>query len=136
MLKELIRICRFLTVGLLNTGFGYASYSAIVFLGAPLWMAVAGSTVLGIVFNFYSYGGLVFNETSRHLLPRFLIFYAALGSVNFLALRGVAGLGVSPYLAQAIMLPVLAAGGYFGLRAFVFTRPNADLQAADAVQAE
>ena len=45
---------RFLVVGLLNTGFGYASYAAFVLAGAPLWLAVTGSTALGFFFNFYS----------------------------------------------------------------------------------
>lgn len=111
---------RFLVVGLLNTGFGYASYAAFVLAGAPLWLAVIASTVLGFFFNFYSYGGLVFGSTAARLLPAFLLFYLALGSLNFalLCLLGWAGLG--PLLAQALLLPVLAACGYFGLRSLVF----------------
>ena len=111
---------RFLVVGLLNTGFGYASYAAFVLAGAPLWLAVTGSTALGFFFNFYSCGGLIFGSTAARLLPSFLLFYLALGSLNFALLRLLGWAGLGPLLAQALLLPVLAACGYFGLRSIVF----------------
>ena len=74
---------RFLAIGGLNTAFGYLSYTAFVLAGAPLWLAVGGSTVLAFLFNFISYGGVVFGSTSYLLLPRFLIFYLLLGVLNF-----------------------------------------------------
>lgn len=117
---ELWRVLRFLMVGGLNTGFGYASYAAFVLTGMPLWLAVTCSTALAFLFNFFSYGGLVFGSTSRRLLPRFLVFYAGLGGVNFLLLALLARFGLEPLVAQAVLLPVLAAMGYYGLRGFVF----------------
>ena len=125
MNPEYRRVLRFLTVGLLNTGFGYACYAAFIVAGAPLWLAVSGSTVLAFLFNFLSYGGLVFDNTSCRLLPRFLVFYAGLGSLNFVLLRLLGWLGVQPLLAQALLLPVLALAGYLGLRSFVFRRRRA-----------
>jgi putative flippase GtrA len=113
----------------LNTGFGYASYAAFVLAGAPLWLAVTGSTALGFFFNFYSYGGLVFGSTAARLLPGFLLFYLALGSLNFALLRLLGWAGLGPLLAQALLLPVLAACGYFGLRSIVF-RGQPDASAA------
>jgi putative flippase GtrA len=120
MTGEWRRILRFLVAGLVNTGFGYAIYAVFVLLGAPLALAVAGGTVLGFLFNFLSYGGFVFGSTSRRLLPRFLLFYLALGGLNFVLLRALGWLGLGPLLAQAMLLPVLAACGYLGMRNFVF----------------
>jgi putative flippase GtrA len=120
MRAELWRVLRFLLVGGLNTAFGYAAYAAFVLLGAPLWLAVGGATLLAFLFNFFSYGGLVFGSTSRRLLPRFLLFYVALGTLNFVLLRVLEGFGLGPLLAQAVLVPVLAACGYLGLRGFVF----------------
>jgi putative flippase GtrA len=114
------RVLRFLAVGGLNTGFGYAAYAAFVLAGAPLWLSVSAATLLAFLFNFYSYGGLVFGNTSHLLLPRFLLFYTALGSLNFLLVRLLGLAGVGPLSAQALLLPVLAACGYLGLRSFVF----------------
>ena len=112
---------RFLLTGGLNTGFSYASYAALVLTGMPLWLAVSGSTLLAIVFNFFSYGGLVFGDTSAQIIPRFLGFYVCLGLANFGLLRLLGAWGLGPLLAQAILLPALAVLGFFGMRFFVFT---------------
>jgi len=119
-MPEWRRMLRFLCVGGLNTAFGYASYALFVLAGAPLWLAVGGSTVLAFLFNFLSYGGLVFGSTSARLLPRFLLFYLALGGLNFTLLKLLGLAGPGPLLAQAILLPVLALCGYLGMRGFVF----------------
>jgi len=111
---------RYVAVGGLNTAFGYFGYAAFVLAGAPIWLAVGGSTVLAILFNFFSYGGLVFGDTSRRLLPRFVVFYAFLGSLNFLLLRALIWGGLGPLWAQALLLPVLAGVGFVGMRRFVF----------------
>ena len=113
---------RFVGVGGLNTAFGYFSYAAFVLAGAPLGLAVTGSTTLAFFFNFASYGGLVFGDTSYRLLPRFLAFYACLGGLNFLLLRALVWGGLGPLWAQALLLPVLACVGFFGMRRFVFHR--------------
>jgi putative flippase GtrA len=120
MTGEWRRGLRFLAVGGANTGFGYACYAGFVLAGVPLWLAVGGSTMLAFVFNFMSYGRLVFRSASWRRLPRFLLLYLGMGGLNFTLLRllGRAGLGALP--AQAVLLPVLALCGYFGLRSFVF----------------
>ena len=122
MRRDLIVFVRFLAVGLLNTGFGYASYAAFILIGVPLWLAVGGSTILAFCFNFLSYGGMVFNNLSWRLLPRFLGFYAILGLSNFVLLNGLEKLGFDPLLGQALLLPFLAVFGFFGMRIFVFRR--------------
>ncbi|MBR0655826.1 GtrA family protein [Plastoroseomonas arctica] len=116
------RVLRFLATGGLNTAFGYGCYAAFVATGVALWVAVAGATVLAMLFNFRSYGRLVFGDARWSLLPRFVLFYAALGAVNFALLRALGAAGVGPLLAQALLLPVLAAIGYLGMQRFVFRR--------------
>lgn len=120
MIADWRRILRFLLVGGINTAFGYASYAMLVLTGMPLWLAVAGATVLAFLFNFFSYGGIVFGSTSHRLMPRFFVFYVAIGTLNFLLLRMLNRFGIGPLLAQAILLPFLAACSYFGMRSFVF----------------
>lgn len=120
MRSDWLLFLRFLVVGGLNTVFGYVSYAAFVLTGAPLWLAVIGATTLAFLFNFVSYGGIVFGSTSHLLLPRFLIFYAGLGALNFVLLRALTSLGVGPLWAQALLLPVLAVVGFVGMRKFVF----------------
>jgi putative flippase GtrA len=126
---------RYLAVGGLNTAFGYFGYSAFVLAGAPIWLAVSSSTTLAVLFNFFSYGSLVFGDTSYRLLPRFLIFNACLGGLNYLLLRSLIWGGLGPLWAQALLLPVLAGVGFVGMRRFVFYRgpPGSlgNLKAAD-----
>ena len=120
MSPEAVRFIRFLATGAINTGFGYASYAALVLTGMPLWLAVGAATLLAILFNFYSYGGLVFGKTQRRYLPAFLSFYAALGLGNYLALAALTRAGLGPLIAQAVLVPLLAITGYFGMRMVVF----------------
>jgi putative flippase GtrA len=122
---RLTNFMRFVLTGALNTGFSYASYAALVLTGMPLWLAVTGSMVLAIVFNFYSYGGLVFGQTSRSYMPRFLAFYVVLGLINYLALKALSHFGIGPLIAQAVLVPLLAIAGYAGLRHLVFNQRGA-----------
>lgn len=129
MREDLQRSAAFLFVGLVNTAFGYVSYAALVLLGLPLWVAVIGTLAISMVFNFYSYGGIVFGNTSRSSLPRFLMLYAIIGIVNYGLLQVITKAGIGSLLAQALILPILALIGYFGMKIFVFgkiskTRPQ------------
>ncbi|WP_158816270.1 GtrA family protein [Methylocapsa sp. S129] len=129
MRSDWLLFLRFLAVGGLNTIFGYVSYAAFVLVGAPLWLAVVGATVLAFLFNFISYGGIVFGSTSHLLLPRFLIFYSGLGILNFVLLRVLTHLNVGSLWAQALLLPVLAVVGFVGMRKFVFRGAKRDIAA-------
>jgi len=119
---ELRRILRFLAVGGLNTAFGYACYAGFLLIGLPVGWSVAGSTIVGMVFNFFSYGALVFGGASGSRLQRFLAFYVGLGVMNYLLLRLAMTFGPGPLLAQAFLLPALALMGYLGMRNWVFRR--------------
>jgi len=125
-MKAWLLFLRFLAVGGLNTAFGYACYAGIVLLGAPIWLAVSGATLVAIFFNFFSYGGLVFGRTSPLLLPRFLLFYLGLSLINVALLEALTGLGVGPLWAQAMLLPFLAATAFLGMRRFVFVQAEPD----------
>jgi putative flippase GtrA len=122
MRSDWVTFLRFLGVGGLNTAFGYFSYAVFILAGAPVGLAVTGSTTLAFFFNFASYGGLVFSNTSYRQLPRFVAFYASVGGLNFLLLRALTWGGLGPLWAQALLLPVLAGVGFVGMRSFVFRR--------------
>jgi putative flippase GtrA len=107
---------RFVATGLLNTGFGYLCYAGLVLIDMPRWLAVAGSTVMGILFNFFSYGSLVFGTTSARVLPHFLGLYTLLGLINFWLLNQLDAIGIGPLVSQALLLPILAVLSYFGMR--------------------
>lgn len=122
MTGDWLRVLRFLAVGGLNTGFGYACFAGFVLIGAPVWLAVGASTVAGVLFNFMTYGGLVFKSTALRLLPRFLLFYLGMSTLNVVLLRLLAWAGLGPLAAQAVLVPALALCSYFGMRDLVYTR--------------
>ena len=115
------RLVAFMATGILNTVFGYAIYVCLVLLGLPLWGAVLGATTLGFIFNFFSYGELVFGSSGLGQLPRFLVVYASIGLLNILGLKLLEHVATGPLLSQALLLPVLAVTGYAGMRRFVFS---------------
>lgn len=112
---------RFLGAGLLNTAFGYAAYALLILAGAPVWGAVGGATLLGIVFNFLSYGGLVFGSARADRLPRFIAVYAFLYLFNVALTHLLMAWGSSALLAQALLVPFLAALAFILMRSLVFS---------------
>ena len=118
--EESKRFARFLAVGVLNTAVGYALFAATIYLGfGPFWGAVV-STAIGVLFNFRSIGWIVFRRSELTLLPRFLSVYVAQCAVNIAGLHVLTGWGLSPLLAQLMLVPFLATGTYLAMRSFVF----------------
>jgi putative flippase GtrA len=114
------RIGLFLVAGGLNTGFGFAIYALFVYLQFPIWATVTLSMIAALIFNYLTYGGMVFKDLSWRNLPLFVIFYASLAALNTALLHGLNGLGFGALMAQAILVPPLALISYVGLSYFVF----------------
>lgn len=114
-------LIRFLFVGGLNALFGYAVFALGLFLGLPPAAALLVATILGVLFNFMTTGRLVFGMSSRRLLPRFCLVYAVVYLANTAALNGLVRAGLSPFLAQAGLVPVSALGTFVLMKAFVFS---------------
>lgn len=114
------RIIRFGVVGLLNTAFGYGLYALFVYLGTLPEVALLGATIIGVIFNFFTTGRLVFRNSDNGLFTRFAATYATIYAVNAVALRGVISAGLDPFAAQAVLVPFSVIGTYALMRAFVF----------------
>lgn len=118
------RVSRFLAVGLLNTAFGYALFYAALRLTSHPIAAAAISTTLGALFNFMSIGTIVFGSSDRRLLKRFIAVYGLVFLANSAGLLVLERCGSAPALAQALLLPALAALSYRLNRDFVFADPR------------
>lgn len=115
------RASRFLAVGLLNTIFGYAVFYAALRVTGHSVAAAAISTTLGALFNFISIGTIVFGSSDRRLLGRFIAVYGVIFVANSAGLLVFERCGsAAPALAQALLLPALAALSYRLNRDFVF----------------
>lgn len=102
------KIVRFLSVGVLNTVFGYAVYAALLFINTPYLVALFMSTVAGVVFNYFSFGHMVFQgRDGWFAFGKFVIAYTLIYGVNAVLLRALTNnFYTDPYLGQVICLPI------------------------------
>lgn len=114
------RFLRFLLVGGLNTAFGYGVFALSLFLGAHYAVAATISTVLGVLFNFFTTGSLVFGRRGGSRLHRFVAVYAVMWAVGILALKAANALAVNLYVAGLVLLVPSAGLSFLLLRTFVF----------------
>lgn len=111
---------RFLAVGVLNTAFGYVIFAAGILAGLASGIALALAMVIGVIFNFFTLGRLVFDSRDPARLPRFVGVYALTYVVNLILLRLLEGAGVGPLLAQLACLPVTVSLTFLLMRFLVF----------------
>jgi putative flippase GtrA len=122
------RVLRFLFVGLVNTGFSYLCFVALLWASLPLPAAVVLATVAGVLFNYFSFGAFVFGPARGWSFLLFVLLYAAITAVNYALLRGLAMFGLRPEMGQLLCLPVTASLSYLGMRFWVYAparRPDA-----------
>lgn len=101
------RIVKFISVGVLNTLFGYGIYAGLVFIGLPYLIALFIATLAGITFNYFSFGRLVFKAHGGWLVfGKFIFAYAVVYTINAILLSILTqSFNLSPYLAQLICMP-------------------------------
>ncbi|MGB3147026.1 MAG: GtrA family protein [Paracoccaceae bacterium] len=102
------RFVRFLGVGVLNTGFGYAVFAALVLGGLGAQPALALAFALGVLWNYMTHARLVFGASGLARLLPYGLAYAAIYGINALALHLALGAGLSPLLAQALLVLPMA----------------------------
>jgi len=118
--SDIRQIVRFLAVGVLNTAFGYAIFAGGVLAGLSSGIALAIAMVIGVIFNFFTLGRLVFDSRDPTRLPRFVGVYALTYVVNLGMLTLWEKAGVGPLLAQLACLPVTVSLTFVLMRFLVF----------------
>lgn len=116
------RFLLFLVVGGVNTMFGYGCFVALIALGLVDWLAMAISTIMGVLFNFGTTGGVVFQNRDPRLLTRFAGGYALLYFVNLASLRILVAAGLHIYAASALLILPMAVVAYLVNKTWVFRR--------------
>jgi putative flippase GtrA len=129
------QIVRYLLVGGANTAIGYGSFAGLNYLLTghipfPYMVANVGASVFAITVAFFGYKLFVFRTKGNYLreyLRTYVVYGASsLASLGLLPLL-VALVGsmvrnqeVVPYVAQAITLPLVVLGSFFGHKKFSF----------------
>ena len=92
------RFIRFLFVGGINTLFGYGVFSLLILLKVYYPIALFLATVMGVVFNYFTIGRIVFRRKGREYILRFVSVYAVVYFFN---------LGLLKLLNQVFYLNIL-----------------------------
>ena len=113
---------KYLLIGGVNTVFGYSVFAFLLFFGTHYSLAVLMATILGILFNFQTYGRFVFKNHSWSLLGRFVFVYTTIYLANITLLL-VFDLFVSNlYISGAMTTPVIAYLGYILNKRYVWIK--------------
>lgn len=98
---------RFLAVGVLNTVFGYLLFGFFLWVGLRPQPALAAAFAGGVIWNYVTHARLVFDTRGLARLPAYALAYFGLYGVNALGLQVLLSTGLSPFLAQGVLvLPV------------------------------
>jgi putative flippase GtrA len=118
------RLVRFLGTGVLNTGFGYAVYALLVLLQLPLWMALLLATVAGVIFNYFSFGRMVFDgHMNLQVFGKFVLAYALIYAVNAGLLHWLTARWLlNPYLGQVLCIPFSVVLGWLLMNHWVYKK--------------
>jgi putative flippase GtrA len=116
---------RFAAVGVLNTIFGYGVFVLCLSCGMSATLALAIATALGVAFNFFTTGSLVFQNADKRFFSAFFGVYSVIYCINAIALHGTAAMGIWPAVAQAGLLPIMSVLSFLLNRALVFNAARA-----------
>jgi putative flippase GtrA len=100
------RLVKFLGVGVLNTLVGYSIYAVLVLIGLPYLLALFVATVAGVVFNYFSFGRIVFKvDGGWFVFGKFIVAYAVVYVTNAVLLSLLTeGEYLNAYLAQGVCI--------------------------------
>lgn len=109
-----IRLLRFLVIGAINTLFSYLIYASLILLEFHYSFATLFSTVLGVIFNFFTTGRIVFHNKDNKRVFLFVFVYGFTYIVNVLLLRWlIDGNGFDKLFAGAMVTLPVALLSYF-----------------------
>ena len=103
-----LQFLKFLAVGVINTLFGMSVYSLCLYLGLHYVPSLLVATVLGVIFNFFSTGRLVFNNTQSGRLLKFILTYALIFALNVIIVSALMSSGFNANSAGYLSMIVLA----------------------------
>jgi putative flippase GtrA len=98
---------KFLFTGIVNTIFGYLAFALLIYFDYDYLIALLISTILGVLFNYFSYGVYVFSsKTSPLKFFKFIVSYILIYCFNTLMLHVLKiVLMLDIYFLQMICIP-------------------------------
>jgi putative flippase GtrA len=118
-----LKIIRFLLTGVINTVFGYSVFAALLFFKAQYLVALLLATVAGVIFNYFSFGRMVFNNHGWSVFTKFVVAYSLIYGVNAVLLGSLTEiLHVNPYVGQIVCIPISVVLGWILMNFWVYKK--------------
>ena len=115
------KLILFFLVAGLNTLFGYVLFAGLIFIGLPYVLATLLAQILGVLFNFKTYGVLVFKNNDNSRIFRFVGVYILIYIINISLMFLFRKLwGLNDYEIGAILAIPMGLLGFFLNKRFVF----------------
>lgn len=118
------QIIKFLSVGVLNTVFGYAVYAILIFVSVSYLTALFVATIAGVIFNYFSFGRMVFyGRSGWFVFGKFVIAYGVVYVVNAALLSVLTKEFLfSPYVGQIICIPLSVLLSWLAMNYWVYKK--------------
>lgn len=111
----------FLLTGIINTLFGYALYSLLIYIEINYKLALLFSYFFGITFNFISYKIFVFKKNySNSRLVKYFLSYLITYYINIFLLPKINLIINNFYFSQILLLPFIIIITWILLNRWVF----------------
>ena len=117
-------VIRFILTGVLNTIFGYIVYAALLRFNLHYALAAWFALIIGVVFNFFTFGRLVFRTSLSGRFTRFLMAYVAMYFVYVGTIRICLACGIGTYIGGLIAIGPVGISSFVLNRVFVFPAPK------------
>lgn len=109
MLLYNMKKIRFVLIGVVNTVFSYTIFAGLIYFQVQVEYALILSTVAGVIFNYFSYKGVVFKrKASAESFIKHVVVYCVVYFFNIQMLFLISKFFTqNTYLAQIICIPML-----------------------------
>ena len=118
--KNLTQFIKFIVVGIVNTLFGYSIFALLLWLNFHYTLAVILGTIIGVIFNFFTTGKIVFNNKKMGLIFKFILAYCFILVLNIVCLAIADHFGLNLYYAGLVLSGIMAVISFLLQKLFVF----------------
>ncbi|WP_373087570.1 GtrA family protein [Sneathiella sp.] len=118
---QIVELWRYYQAGIVNTIFGLAIYSLLVWLGFNIYAAQILSHLCGVLFNYVTYSRFVF-PNSLPARMRFLLAYVVNYLVSLVTMAVLDQFLESPYVLGIVTVLIASMINYIVLKKFVFQK--------------
>lgn len=128
------KIIRFFLVAGLNIVFGYSLFAFLIWVGLHYTLAILVGQFVGALFNFKTYGILVFENKNNKLIFKFFGVYAFMWLCNTGGMTALKYLfDFNDYITGAILVIPVGLLGFIINKTFVFSKKKTNTEMEDKI---